>query len=147
MRQIIVVLLTILMLAATTLSQVTTSSLTFEYGKSEELRGLTKVFVDTGTDLKLRDNIIKEFNKQKKAIPAVNLVDRPEDAEILLVFDSDYDGNFTHGEGYVARPISDTRRRLLFTFKATRVPPFGSKTSSKFVKAFIKAYLEANKET
>jgi len=39
---------------------------TIEYGSPSELKGITKIFIDTGTELEVRSNIIKEINKSQK---------------------------------------------------------------------------------
>ena len=56
-----------------------------EYGEPEELQGITKIFVDTGTDLSGRDNIIKVI---KTELPNVVIVSRVEEAEIVLIYSS-----------------------------------------------------------
>lgn len=57
-----------------------------EYGEREELRGITKIFVDTGTDLSGRENIIKII---RTALPAIVVVSRVEEAELVLIYSSD----------------------------------------------------------
>lgn len=57
-----------------------------EYGEREELRGVTKIFVDTGTDLSGRENIIKII---KNELPTIVVVSRPEEAEVVLIYSSD----------------------------------------------------------
>lgn len=57
-----------------------------EYGERDELRGITKIFVDTGTDLSGRENIIKII---KKELPTIVVMSRGEDAEIILIYSSD----------------------------------------------------------
>ncbi len=56
-----------------------------EYGRPEELNGVRRVYVNTGTDLNGRENIMKVL---KKDLPDVVLVDRVEDAEIALIYSS-----------------------------------------------------------
>ena len=57
-----------------------------EYGEREELKGITKIFVDTGTDLSGRENIIKII---KNELPTIVVVSRVEEAEIVLIYSSD----------------------------------------------------------
>lgn len=57
-----------------------------EYGERDELRGITKVFVDTGTDLSGRENIIKII---KNELPTIVVVSRVEEAELVLIYSSD----------------------------------------------------------
>lgn len=57
----------------------------FQYGSTDELRGITKIYVYTGPSLDTRNNIVKEIKKRLKDIV---VTDRPEDAEIHLVFEA-----------------------------------------------------------
>ena len=57
-----------------------------EYGERDELRGITKIFVDTGTDLSGRENIIKIIRND---LPAIVVVSRVEEAELVLIYSSD----------------------------------------------------------
>lgn len=57
-----------------------------EYGERDELRGITKIFVDTGTDLSGRENIIKIIRND---LPAIVVVSRVEEAEVVLIYSSD----------------------------------------------------------
>lgn len=54
-----------------------------EYGKLSDLKGLKKVFVDTGADMKSRERILKEIEKAKLGL---ELLDSAEGAEIILNF-------------------------------------------------------------
>lgn len=57
-----------------------------EYGERDELRGITKIFLDTGTDLSGRENIIKIITNE---LPAIVVVSRVEEAELILIYSSD----------------------------------------------------------
>jgi hypothetical protein len=57
-----------------------------EYGEREELKGITRIFVDTGTDLSGRENIIKII---KNELPTIVVVSRVEEAEVVLIDSSD----------------------------------------------------------
>jgi hypothetical protein len=57
-----------------------------EYGQLDELNGVKKVYVNTGTDLDGRENIIKVI---KKDLPDLVIVSRVEEAEIALIYCSD----------------------------------------------------------
>jgi hypothetical protein len=56
-----------------------------EYGKPDELKGVKSISIYTGTDLEVRQNMIKQISKK---LPAVEILDRPDDADVLLVFSS-----------------------------------------------------------
>lgn len=57
-----------------------------EYGQREELKDVTKIFVDTGTDLSGRENIIRII---KNELPNMAVVSRVEEAEVVLIYSSD----------------------------------------------------------
>jgi hypothetical protein len=57
-----------------------------EYGQREELKDVTKIFVDTGTDLSGRENIIRII---KNELPNIAVVSRVEQAEVVLIYSSD----------------------------------------------------------
>jgi hypothetical protein len=57
-----------------------------EYGELAELNGVTKIYVDTGTDLSGRENII---NVIRKELSNVVVVSRIEEAEAVLIYSSD----------------------------------------------------------
>jgi hypothetical protein len=75
--------LLLLILSVTVKSQ---SQSAIEYGEREELKGITKIFVDTGTDLSGRENIIKII---KNDLPTIVVVSRAEEAELVLIYSSD----------------------------------------------------------
>src|SRR6266567_1661813 len=58
----------------------------FEYGSPDELKGVTKVYVYTGPQLEVRNNIVNAIQKSLKNIV---ITDRPENAEVHLVFAAD----------------------------------------------------------
>ena len=62
----------------------------YAYGQPSDLKGLKKVYVDTGPDTKNRDSIIKDLEKSKLGF---EIVDDKADAEILLGFGA---GEVTH---------------------------------------------------
>jgi hypothetical protein len=67
-----------------------------EYGKPEELKGLTKMFVDTGGDMKNRERISKEIEEAKLGI---QLLDSEEGAEIILDFGGGKDKRLGGSDG------------------------------------------------
>lgn len=137
----------------------------FEYGQVEELRGLKRVFIDTGADLKARNSILKEI---KKKLPSLIVNESPTDAEVLLVYGSTnetrlvgarttpvqgtdatrtrpvYDA-IKKGTGYVAKKGSNGTLRVLVGFEGANDHLFSKSPDLGFARAFIKAYNEANK--
>lgn len=114
-----------------------------EYGTPAELKGLTRVFVTTGANLKLRSQILRELEKQKASEQGLKVVDRYDDAEIVLALGTDYDGNFTKARGYVARPVPGGSR-LLMDFSSARVFSMGKSSAGRLVEKFLKEYKRAN---
>lgn len=55
----------------------------YSYGQPSDLKGLKKVYVDTGADTKSRDSIIRDLQKAKLGF---EIADDMEDAEILIGF-------------------------------------------------------------
>ena len=53
------------------------------YGSPSDLKGLTRLFVDTGTDVRARDRIVHELHSPGIAF---QLVEDARDAEVLLEF-------------------------------------------------------------
>jgi hypothetical protein len=86
---------------------------TIEYGQPEELRGITKVFVNTGVDVQVRDMIVKVIHKR---LPKLEVVSRPEDADIHLRFFTD------KSAGTVVKLVGDKRERVLVRIR-DMMPP------------------------
>lgn len=125
-----------------------------EYGKPEELKGLTKVFVDTGGDMKNRERITKEFAKLK-----LELLDSIDGAEVVLDFGAGKSerlvGTMSNGQGtlgtrkmntgqgrvYVLR---DGKTRLVMSYEGEEKFAWEDKPASNFGKAFAKAWKKAN---
>lgn len=116
----------------------------FEYGSSEELKGVTKIFISTDTETRARPNIIKEINKKKRELSGLEIVERAEDAEVLLVYEATVSGRKVTGHGYAAKPMGENRLRILLDFDDRRASLLERRPSTNFARAFIKAYLKAN---
>ncbi len=76
----------ILLLIVATFSFALAQDPIIEYGEESELKGITKVYIHTGMDLELHRNISKDL---KKKLPDLIICDKPEDAEVFLVFNTD----------------------------------------------------------
>jgi hypothetical protein len=137
-----------------------------EYGKAEELKGVTKIFIYTGTDVEVRQNMIKEIAKK---LPALQILDRPDDAEILILFAADSAsflsnlhtastniGGTVHsnstptyhsvifGKGTVVKPAGPDRMRVLMQFNESRHSVFERRPSTNIARDFVEAYLKVN---
>jgi hypothetical protein len=134
-----------------------------EYGQASDLKGIRRVFVDTGDDLKNRERIIKEIEKAKLNLELLN---SPEGAELVLSFSSEILDDITdvktlpplapglparsrvehqnseRGKGFAFVPISPDRRRILFNWSGEQT--LRANTATKFASAFVKTYKKAN---
>jgi hypothetical protein len=121
-----------------------------EYGRPDELRGVTKVFV--GLDDQQREVVVREIKKQ---LPGLEIVSRPEESDIHLRFflKESRDGRI-EGVGIVVKLIDANRARALCSFKDD-LPPMYERHSIKsfgverimplrFAREFVKAYKKAN---
>jgi hypothetical protein len=138
-----------------------------EYGKPEELKGVKKIFIFTGAEMKDRERIIKEIEKNKSKVPDLEIVDRRSDAQVVLVYsvtneewvagvrttpnvgskgststpvymDSDT------GVGRIVKLLPDGGLRLLMSFEDEQTYRWEKNPATNFARAFIKAYVKAN---
>jgi hypothetical protein len=151
-------LLCLILIAAPVLAQAPN----YDYGKLEELRGLKKVFIDTGTDLENRARIVKELDKSGLGF---EIMSARTGAELILAFGAEEKTTGAHvhtlppfsaglparsrveyeqnkvGQG-VAYVPAENRARLLFSW--TGVQRILAKSATRFTVAFVKAYKKAN---
>jgi len=123
-----------------------------EYGQSDELRGVTKLFVDTGVDAQQRRLVVREIQKH---LPDLEIVSRPEDSDVhLRFFLSDRRYGKAEEVGTVVKIIDSNRLRVLCSFK-DNLPPiyygdsmmnFGIEYSRplRFARKFVNEYRKAN---
>jgi hypothetical protein len=123
-----------------------------EHGQPDELRGVTRVFVDTGIDAQQRGVVVKEIKKQ---LPDLEIVSSPGESDIHLRFflKEKRDGR-TEGIGTVVKLIDANRARALLSFKDDLSPIYERNSIKsygieyimplKFAKEFVKAYKKAN---
>jgi hypothetical protein len=128
-----------------------------EYGSPNELRGVAKVFVDTGLDAEQRNMIIGEIQKK---LPRLSVVARPEDADVhlrfefpdrqtgpVVVYPRPYPipgSRYGEGVGTVVRLLSADRVRVLMSFRDAKSTVFEREPSVNFAREFIKVYEKAN---
>lgn len=135
----------------------------YEYGKPEELKGLTKVSIDTGTDIQSRNWMVKEFEKAKLKLEIVDV----EDAQIYIIFiSSKVEGSTTattnpNGLGGANTTIdnqtlrrgnagifiagkSKDKLRILLNYDFVQKSLLLDKPAEKVAKNFIKEYKKAN---
>jgi TonB family protein len=136
---------------------------TIEEGAPAELRGVKKIYVDTGGERKERDNITGEILAR---LPSLEFVDTANEAEVVLEFGTGnrtYRGSFETkgqlgitkqklemntdfklGQGQVIKRVSDTVLHVLLKFQDPQFNELERKPSTNFARAFVRAYEQAN---
>src|SRR5258708_28549339 len=116
-----------------------------EYGKPSELRGVTKIFVGTEGDLEIHDRLVEEIKKQ---LPALEITDRREDAEVIVGFSQESgSGPYIHsavGSGSVMKRVWEGRVRLILQWRGSKRNIFQKEPVRNFAQEFAKAYRKAN---
>jgi hypothetical protein len=132
------------------------------YGSPADMKGLTKVFVDTDGNLTERSRIQDEL--RRSGLP-LTLLDDVDDAEIILVFGTDRERHLggwitdknrkgddvstavyqkvTTGRGQVFAIVGG-RRRVVLSFEDDKRSVFERHPATNFARAFISAYSAAN---
>lgn len=100
---------------------------TNETGKREELKGLTKFYVDTGGDREALGVLTGEVQKR---LPRLVIVDRPEEAECILLVNS------ANGRGWAFKPVSPDKRRVFLYYVGI--------TPKSFARGFVYEYKKVN---
>lgn len=135
--------------------------ITDEFGKSDELKGVSKFYVDAGGDREAREELTGEL---LRLMPSLQLVDAPEQAECVIIFiyygrtdqpppfvnphtrQTTYNAplNVKVGRGWVVKPLAADRQRVLFYAEDTKYGPIERKPTTNFARAFNDAYKKAN---
>jgi hypothetical protein len=133
---------------------------TDEFGKADEMKGVSKFYVDAGGDREAREEITGEL---QRLMPELQLVDRPEQAECVLLFyaygrtvqqlaysprtgrpiGSDPQ-RVTAGRGWVVRPLSPDRQRILWYYEDIKFSSVERKPTINFARNFVSAYRKVN---
>ena len=100
----------------------------FEYGDESELRGIKTVYLDTGFELKARNDIVDKLT----ADTALAVVDRLQEADVVLVFR--WDGGF----GTIAKGYAIIGNRLVWEFEDRRLNILQRLPSTNFARNFLK---------
>ena len=100
----------------------------FEYGHESELRGVKTVYLDTGFELKARNDIVDKLT----ADTALAVVDHPQKADVVLVFR--WDGGF----GTIAKGYAIIGNRLVWEFEDRRLNILQRLPSTNFARNFLK---------
>lgn len=126
----------------------------YEYGSLSELKGVKRIYVETGANTSFRDKIIKELEKLKLGL---QIVGSEKEAECIIAFASKtiyepwYSGSPAivdkeSGAGMVFLVGKQGKRdRLLYTFKDKQNTWLESKPITNFAKTVAKAFQDANR--
>jgi|GEM_PF-2617348 len=144
----------------------------YEYGNPAELRGVTVVFIDTGSQLTVRDTIAAEIRKR---LPDLTIAERIEEARIVLDFTLEIDrrgdsggmviyggiGSLgSHGgvdiyaptettreigHGLVYRPLGEGAIRILLEFSGRKTTVLQRSPARQFARKFVDEYRKANR--
>ncbi|MDQ1557055.1 MAG: hypothetical protein QOD32_115 [Pyrinomonadaceae bacterium] len=136
---------------------------TIEDGVPEELRGVKKIYVDTGGERKERENITGEILAR---LPWLEIVDAASEAEVILEFSTgdltqrgayevkgqlgrtkqrlEMNTDYKLGRGQVVKRVSETVLHVLLKFEDPQFNNFERKPSTNFARAFLRAYERAN---
>lgn len=142
------VFLSLLMLASVAVAQ--TGDV--EYGRPDELRGVTKIFVDTGLDAQHRESIVKELKKQ---LPKLEVVSSPGESDTQLRYSvKDIGGGKIEAVGTVVKVIGKDRVRVLYSYTDNTPPLFEGDPFLNygieygkplvFARQFVQLYKKAN---
>ena len=139
-----------------------------EYGSETDLKGLTKIYIDTGGDIKNRNRVIEEFTKAKAGLVVVETL---AESEIVFAFAGDSMNQVTgsqstsqvigntpitttavnrrklqigKGEVFIRGKRSPDAIRMIMNFESTQDKLGEKKPATKFAKEFIKLYKRAN---
>jgi hypothetical protein len=134
---------------------------TDEFGTTDELKGVSKFYVNSGGDRDAREEVTGEL---LRLMPSLQIVDRPEQAECIILFISygrtdqpaaernTVTGQMQYnaplkvkvGRGWVVRPLAADRERVLMYYEDAKFSPVERKPSTNFARAFVEAYRKAN---
>jgi|SRR6266850_1526798 len=130
----------------------------YAYGEPSDLKGLKKVYIDTGPDTKNRDHIIKNLKNSKLDF---EIVDDEKDAEILLGYGAGSVSRKVVGSVIGSTVIAQTKTqrtgtgvvvainargkdRLVLSFDDVQNSKWERNPVDNYCREFIKAYKKAN---
>lgn len=129
-----------------------------ELGHPSEMKGLTKLFIDTQADIKTYDRLLKEI-KSNKDLRAIVVTTNLKEADMIMKFFAGTQrqevpasifapqGGITlnQGEGQIYIGSEDgTKPRILMRYYNSQESDWEQKPTTKFIKEFGKAYKAAN---
>lgn len=130
----------------------------YSYGQPSDLKGLKKIYVDSGPDTKSRDKIIKSLEKSKLGF---EIVDDQKDAEIVLGYGAGavsrkvvgsvvgssvvmQEKTQRTGAGVVVALNARGKDRLVHSFEDVQNSKWERNPVDNFVREFVKVYKKGN---
>ena len=128
---------------------------TQERGTTDELKGMTKFYVDAGGDRVALGAITGEL---ARLLPQLVILDRPEQAECILKFEGYRSVQLSdtqtgrlgvplkvqHGRGWVIKPTGPDKRRILMYYTGSKESFIETAPTTNFVRVFVHEYKRAN---
>jgi len=119
-----------------------------QYGKEEELAGITKIFIDADGNLELRNNIVSEIMDDLPDPSPLEIVESLEDAELVIIVVSVTTprGN-PYTELKAAKIVNDGQAlRLLWQWGDENTFRFGRRPSSRAADRFVELWKKHNQD-
>lgn len=115
-----------------------------EYGHKSEMRGAKVVYVESGTNIEFRDNVVKVLEKE---LPEVKVSDRLDDTVDLILQCTVHSNRDSKGSAamlVLGRPSAPDSVRILAKYEDTKNSIWTAKLSTVLTHRFIHDYLEVN---
>lgn len=130
----------------------------YAYGQPSDLKGLKKIYIDSGPDIKSRNQIIKDLDKSKLGF---EIVDDQKDAEILLLYGAGAVSRKSVGSvvgssvivtektqrtgvGAVVALNARGKDRIVHSFQDVQNSKWERNPVDNYVREFIKVYKQGN---
>lgn len=126
----------------------------YEYGSLSELRGIKKIYIQTGIETSYREQIIKELEKTGLNL---QILASEENAECVIIFRNELINEpwFSGGTAIVEKSLGQgmvilvgkgqQRHKLLYKFRETKDSWFEGKPIGKFAKIVAAGFKDANR--
>jgi hypothetical protein len=117
-----------------------------EYGNKSEMRDAKIVFVDTGTNLDFRENVVALLKRELSGVQVADRLDDTVDLILQFAIHSDGDRKGAASLLVLARPSAPDSARLVAKYADTKNSVWTRKLSTVLVRRFIRDYLTANRK-
>ena len=115
-----------------------------EYGRKAEMTGAKIIFVNTGTNIQFRDNVVSVLERELPGVLASDHLDATVDLILQFKIDSDGDGKGSATMLVLARPSAPDSVRILAKYEDSKTSIWTPKLSTVLVRRFIRDFVAAN---